>query len=157
MRIALEPARQPEVVRLVQALDAYQLPLYPPTSFHGIDFDALSQPNVLFAVARDEGGAAIGCGAIVLEAAWGELKRMYTQPQARGRGVARALLAFLEAEAMQRGCDCFHLETGYLQHEALRLYERCGYVRCGPFGSYTDDPHSVFMRKAAAPRAPTKE
>jgi putative acetyltransferase len=39
------------------------------------------------------------------------------------------------------------LETGYLQPEAIALYERLGYSRRGPFGLYTEDPNSVFMHK----------
>src|SRR4051812_15717772 len=147
--IALERAGQPDVLALIEALDAYQKPLYPAESFHGIDLDALSRPDVLFAVARDARGGAVGCGAIVVEGDLGEVKRMYTDPRARGQGVGQGLLAFLEAEARARGCREFALETGYLQAEALRLYARAGYERCGPFGSYTDDPNSVFMRKAA--------
>lgn len=148
VRLALEPAGQADVVALIDALDAYQKPLYPAESHHGIDIGVLSRPNVLFAVARDARGRALACGALVLEATYGELKRMYTDPAARGRGVARALLAFLEAQARARGCGCFRLETGYLQAEALALYERCGYVRRGPFGDYADDPNSVFMEKS---------
>jgi putative acetyltransferase len=150
MRITLEPADQPEVLALIEALDAYQKPLYPAESHHGIDLDALSQPNVLFAVARMAGsGQAIGCGALVLTADHAELKRMYTHPSQRGRGVASSLLKLLESEARARGCTRFMLETGCLQPQALALYERHGYERCGPFGDYVDDPNSVFMRKIA--------
>jgi putative acetyltransferase len=149
MHIALEPANQPEVLALIEQLDAYQKPLYPAESHHGIDMAALSQPNVLFAVARDEWGHAVACGAIVLELAYGELKRMFTLPSHRGRGIARSLLLFLEAEAQAHGCHLFMLETGYLQPEAIALYERLGYSRRGPFGPYTEDPHSVFMHKSA--------
>lgn len=145
--IALEPPNQPEVLRLIDALDAYQRPLYPPESFHGIDLAALSRPNVLFAVARDEAGSAQGCGALVLGPDFGELKRMYMRPECRGQGIARRLLAFLEAQAVERGCTRFALETGPLQHEAITLYEWAGYAHCGPFGDYGPDPHSVFMRK----------
>lgn len=148
MRIALESADQPEVLALIEDLDAYQKPLYPAESHHGIDIAALSEANVLFAVARDEHGHAVGCGAIVLEPDYGELKRMYTRPSHRGRGIARSLLRFLEAQAQARGCRRFMLETGYLQAEALALYERFGYKRRGPFGAYADDPNSVFMDKA---------
>lgn len=150
MRIALESAKQPEVLALIEDLDAYQMPLYPAESHHGIDSAALSEPNVLFAVARDEQGHAVGCGAIVLETDYGELKRMFTRPSHRGRGVARSLLMFLEAEARARGCRQFMLETGYLQPEAIALYERSGYRRRGPFGSYPEDPNSVFMHKPAS-------
>jgi len=58
------------------------------------------------------------------------------------------LLDFLEAQARSLGCRSFVLETGYLQREAIALYERAGYVHCGPFGSYAEDPNSVFLRKA---------
>lgn len=156
MRLTLEPANQPDVLELIDQLDAYQKPLYPAESHHGIDVEALSQPNVLFAVARDDEGRAIGCGAIVLDADQGELKRMFTVPERRGQGIARSLLLCLESEARARGCRHFVLETGYLQTDAIALYERFGYTRCGPFGDYVDDPNSVFMHKPAlpAPAAP---
>lgn len=147
MRIALESPDQPEVIALIDALDAYQIPLYPAESHHGIDIAALCRPEVLFAVARTEGRDAVACGAIVLTPKYGELKRMFTRPDHRGRGVAGRLLGFLEAEAAARGCLCFMLETGYLQPEALGLYERFGYRRRGPFGDYVEDPNSVFMHK----------
>ena len=150
MHIALESPNQPEVLLLIEELDAYQKPLYPAESHHGIDLSALSEPNVLFAVARDDEGQAIACGAVVLEASYGELKRMYTSPAQRGKGVARTLLAFLEDQAKSAGYSQFMLETGYLQPEAISLYARCGYERCGPFGEYTDDPNSVFMCKNVA-------
>ena len=107
------------------------------------------RPNVLFAVARSGDGTAIGCGAIVLGPAYGEIKRMFVSPSARGRGVGKQLLVFLEDCAKSKGCTRFVLETGYLQTEALSLYRRCGYERCGPFGSYVEDPNSVFMHKNA--------
>ena len=151
MRIALESPDQPEVIALIDELDAYQKPLYPAESHHGIPIDVLCRPNVIFAVARDAGGAAVGCGAIVLEREYGELKRMFTRPTHRGRGIAGALLRLLESEAQRRGCAQFMLETGHLQPEALALYERCGYRRRGPFGDYAEDPNSVFMGKAITP------
>jgi putative acetyltransferase len=147
MRIQLEPANQPEVVDLIDALDAYQKPLYPPESHHGIDMAALSQPNVVFAVARDDSGKAIACGALVLGPGFGELKRMYVMPELRGQGIAKALLNRLEAEALSRDCRLLALETGISQPEALALYGRAGFERCEPFGDYAEDPFSVFMRK----------
>lgn len=149
MPIRLESPRQPDVVQLIDDLDAFQKPLYPPESHHGIDLNALDQPHVLFAVARSEQGVALGCGAMVLGADCGEVKRMYVRPEARSQGLARALLAFVEAEAIARGCTRFALETGPLQPEALALYARMGYAECGPFGDYAPDVHSVFMCKQA--------
>ncbi|MES2262351.1 MAG: GNAT family N-acetyltransferase [Pseudomonadota bacterium] len=147
MKIALETPDQAEVIALIAELDAYQLTLYPPESVYALDLPALKQPNVLFAVARDAGGAAIGCGAIVLTPAFGELKRMYVHPSARGQGVATRVLDLLETQAVAQGCRRFTLESGPYQPEALALYARFGYQRCGPYGDYADDPYSVFMDK----------
>lgn len=151
LRIALERPDQPEVVSLIDELDAYQQPLYPPESHHGIDLAALRRPEVLFAVARRADGStgqAVGCGAVVLVPhGWGEIKRMYLQPPWRGGGRAQALLAFLENAAAERGCTLLRLETGVLQHAALAFYARAGYIRRGPFGDYAPDPLSVFMEK----------
>lgn len=150
--VRIERPDQPEVVRLIDELDAYQKPLYPPESHHGIDVAALLDASVLFAVARSDAGDALGCGAVVLkgDGDWCELKRMYVKPGSRGTGIAQAILGFLEAQAREHGVGTARLETGYLQHEALRLYERAGYVRRGPFGSYGPDPTSVFMEKRLA-------
>ena len=148
LSVALETPDQPGVRALIDALDAYQMPLYPPESHHGIDMAALLRPEVLFAVARSAQGQAVGCGALVLDGAGaGELKRMYLLPAWRGGGRADALLAFLEAQGRARGCRVARLETGIHQHEALAFYERAGYARRGPFGDYGPDPLSVFMEK----------
>lgn len=147
MHITLESPDQPEVIQLIAELDAYQDTLYPPESRHSLDLASLKQSHVVFAVARNAGGQAIGCGAIVINPAYGELKRMYVDPQSRGAGAARKILALLESTAQSRGCKLIKLETGPSQPEALRLYASCGYERRGPFGDYTDDPLSVFMQK----------
>ena len=147
MTIAFESPDQPEVIALIAELDAYQDTLYPPESRHSLDLDALKQPNVLFAVARDSASRAIGCGAVVLHPDFGELKRMYVSPRGRGQGLAKNLLAMLESKAISSGCKLLKLETGPFQPEALGLYASSGYERRGPFGKYTDDPLSVFMQK----------
>lgn len=155
MPIALESPNQADVLALIEALDAYQKPMYPPESHHGIDLAALSRPEVLFAVVRSDSGEAVGCGAIVVGPEFGEVKRMYLQPGQRGKGLSKALMRFLESQAQSRGCQVFTVETGPLQHEAIGLYERMGYLRCGPFGDYGEDPHSVYMVKlASGPGAP---
>ena len=145
--IRLESPDQPDVATLIAALDAYQAPLYPAASNHLLDMDSLCRPNVLFAVARDAAGEAVGCGAIVLHAEFGEIKRLFVQPHVRGGGIAWQLLAFLEDAAKQRGYSLFMLETGIRQHEALGFYARAGFIERGPFADYKEDPLSVFMYK----------
>ncbi len=150
MDIARESPDQPEVIALIAELDAYQDALYPPESRHALDLESLKQDNVLFLVARDPAGRAVGCGAVVLDGTGGEIKRLYVAPACRGQGVARHLLRALEAAASNRGCRRLELETGPFQPEALGLYASLGYERRGPFGHYTDDPLSVFMHKTLA-------
>src|SRR3984885_4579208 len=154
MTIAIELPDQPEVIALIAELDAYQDALYPPESRYALDLTALKQPNVLFAVARNDAGRAIGCGAIVLYPEFGEIKRMYVSPHARGRGVAKNLLALLESQAIASGCKLLKLETGPYQQEALALYASAGYERRGSFGDYPNDPLSVFMQKHLSARHP---
>lgn len=148
--VALEPVDQPDVVALIADLDAYQAPLYPAESNHLLDIESLKQPNVIFVVARDVAGTALGCGAVVLMEGYGELKRMFVRPEQRGLGIAKAIMAFLEQESGRRNCNLLRLETGIRQPEALGLYERAGYARRGRYGDYPDDPLSVFMEKRIA-------
>jgi putative acetyltransferase len=145
--IALETPRQDVVLDLLARSDAYSKALYPPESNHLIDTNALAQPNVRFYVARLS-GAALGCGALVLGLdGQAELKRMFVDEQARGRGIGRLLLETLEATALRESVRLIQLETGVSSHEALALYRRSGYRERGPFGSYWADPLSIFMEK----------
>lgn len=145
--IAFESPDRPEVIALIEELDAYQTPLYPAESHHGIDTEALCSANVKFAVARDIEVEAVACGALVIHPAHAELKRMFIKPFFRGQGLAGSILTVLEDEARRQGCLWVMLETGYLQHQAISFYERSGYRRRGPFGDYQYDPNSVFMEK----------
>lgn len=147
MPFTLESPDQPEVIALIAELDAYQDDLYPPESRHALNLTLLMQPNVLFLVARDDSRNALGCGAMVLNEGYGEIKRMYVSPRGRGQGLGGRLLAELEREAVGRECELARLETGPYQPEALGLYGAAGYQRRGPFGTYRDDPLSVFMEK----------
>lgn len=151
MPTLIAPPDQPDVIALIADLDGYQDSLYPADSRYSLDLASLKQSNVRFAVARDDNGQAIGCGAVVLYASYGELKRMYVRPQSRGQGAARAILALLEWSAGQAGCTSFRLETGPYSVDALAFYERAGYAPCERYGDYKDDPLSVFMRKDLRP------
>lgn len=77
-----------------------------------------------------------------------ELKRMYVVPQARGRGLARAILRHLEQTAEQAGRTRLVLESGTEQPEALALYASEGYERIAGFGVYKGHPQSVCMGKS---------
>jgi GNAT superfamily N-acetyltransferase len=77
-----------------------------------------------------------------------ELKRMYVVPHARSRGLARLMLAELEATAAAAGRIRMVLETGVKQPEAIALYRSSGYDDITKFGVYRDHPLSVCLGKA---------
>jgi putative acetyltransferase len=145
--IARERPDQPDVMRLIEALDAHAIALYPPESNHLLDIAALCAPAVTFLVVRAD-GAAIGCGALLRDPrGWGEIKRMYVRPDARGRGIGARVLAEFETAARASGLALLRLETGIHNTEALALYRRAGFAERAAFGDYAPDPLSVFMEK----------
>jgi putative acetyltransferase len=147
IRIAAERPVRPDVEALLLEARALMAGLYPPESRHGLDLGAYARPEVTLLVAR-AGGVAVGCGAWQLHGdGSAEIKSMFVAPAARGRGIGRAILDAIEA-AVGRQVTTLRLETGIEQLEAIRLYEAAGFARRGPFGSYRDDPLSVFMEKA---------
>jgi GNAT superfamily N-acetyltransferase len=96
----------------------------------------------LFLVA-DLAGRPVGCAGLRPgEDGIAEVKRMYVEPDVRGRGVARALLRALVAHAREVGLSRLRLETGTEQPEAVALYESEGWSPTAPFGHYADDPRT---------------
>ncbi len=93
-------------------------------------------------------GQAAGCGALK---AFGpdalEIKRMYTRPDCRGRGVAGQVLRSLEAWAAADGFARCVLETGRRQPEAIALYEKHGFRRIPNFGPYAGVENSLCFEK----------
>lgn len=147
MIINTETPDQPEVRAMLEKLDAYCAALYPAESNHLLDIDALLAGDVLFLVARDIDGAAVGCAALANRGAYGEVKRMYVDEARRGLGTGRKLLEHLAMFARMSGLGELKLETGIHQPEAIALYEGFGFSRCEPFGDYRPDPLSLFMEK----------
>lgn len=81
-----------------------------------------------------------------------EIKRMFVIPEGRGKGLARRLLAALEADARAAGRTRMVLETGDQQPEAIALYTSSGYTVCPKFGHYRTYDNSICMAKALAAR-----
>lgn len=141
MEIVIEPARAPtlELCALIAELDAVLGAEYAAHQCHGLALAQLFAPHLRFFLARWNGAAA-GCGGVALFGDYAEVKRMYTRPAARGRGLAKALLRRIEEEARAAGKAVLRLETGTHQPEAIGLYEGLGFRRRGPFGSYAAMP-----------------
>jgi putative acetyltransferase len=152
IRIAIGAPDQPETVALLAQLDAYLMSLYAPDSNHLLDVAALKAPEITFFVARRE-SVALGCGALRLEAGgFGEIKRMFVAPAARGRGLGKKLLAAIELEARRQRLHTLRLETGIHQPEALGLYASAGYRETEAFGDYpAGDAVSRFFAKRLVP------
>jgi len=134
---------------LIAALNAELEAQYPEpgANFFRLDADEVADGRGAFFVAYVH-DAPIGCGAIrLLDAQTAEIKRMYVDRAVRGRGIARRVLAALEAEARALGATRAVLETGTRQSPAQRLYEAAGYSRIPCWGEYADAPLSRCMGK----------
>lgn len=119
----------------------------PPEACHVLPVDGLRHPAVTFWSARED-GRLVGIGALKeLASDHGEVKSMRTAPTALGRGVGSVVLAHIVDEARRRGYTRLSLETGCTEPfaAALRLYQRDGFVPCGPFGDYQDTPFTRFF------------
>ena len=147
MNIAQENPRQPEIIAVLDQLDAYCAALYPAESNHLMDIDWLTGSDVVFLVARKADGRVAGCGAFVDRGSYAEVKRMIVDPACRGQGIGAALMGEIVRRARQAGFASLMLETGISQPEAIGLYERDGFMRRAPFGDYLPDPLSIFMEK----------
>ena len=119
----------------------------PAESVHALPLEKLRQQDITFwsVWEKDE---LMGCGALKeLDETHGEIKSMRTATQHLRKGVASKIIEHLLQEAKQRGYKRVSLETGASENflPAQRLYEKYGFVYCGPFADYKDDPNSVFM------------
>jgi putative acetyltransferase len=155
MKIDVDDLSRPAIHALLQEHLRGMHELSPPESVHALDLERLRQPGITFWSAWD-GTELLGCGALKeLDRHHGELKSMRTPNARRRRGAGRALLGHILAVARARGYARVSLETGSADafRPAWTLYESVGFVRCGPFGDYAEDPHSVFMTLSlASPR-----
>jgi putative acetyltransferase len=124
-------------------------PTAPAESRHALDLRGLQKPDVRLWVALvDE--EIVGTGALAaLEPGHEELKSMRTDPRRRGQGIATRILEHLLQNARGRDIRRISLETGSMAFfaPARALYAKAGFDFCSPFGSYKEDPNSVFMTK----------
>lgn len=93
-------------------------------------------------------GQPVGCGAFKpYDKDAVEIKRMYVLPESRGSGVAVRVLKELESWAAELNYTRCVLETGKKQPEAIRLYEKSGYLRIPNYGQYANVENSICMNK----------
>jgi putative acetyltransferase len=157
MQIKVDDLSGPEIAALLETHLKLMRDTSPPESVHALDLEALRAPEITFWTVW-EGATLLGCGALKeLERDHGEIKSMHTAAAARGRGVGRAMLAHILAEARRRGYRRLSLETGSPEAfaPARALYAGFGFCPCGPFADYVLDPFSVFMTLELQPEAIT--
>lgn len=139
---------QPRDARAVALMNAQQRELratYQDTDERTEPFDpAILEGEGCVLLVWEEEGELLACGAIKrLDAHSAEIKRMYTRPEARGRGLGRAILLELIARGRELGYARLVLETGDQQPEAIQLYESAGFTRIPNFGYYVGVENSL--------------
>ena len=129
---------------------AYLIPLTPREFQFQLTVEQMADPTVTLFVARDDDARAVGMGALKDHGgAVGEVKRMFTRPEVRGKRVGSELLRRIEGLARERAMNRLVLETGEAPgfEPAYRIYERGGFKVCGAVLDYPDSGHSRFYEK----------
>jgi GNAT superfamily N-acetyltransferase len=143
----------PVAVHLVERVQEEYVVRYGGRDAAVVDPAEFAAPHGLFLVA-EVGGVPAGCGGWRVHGSDGaagpvvELKRMYVEPGFRRHGIARRVLAALEATAARAGHRRMILNSGGRQPEALALYARAGYTPVPGYGVYAGFPDAVFLGKA---------
>ena len=139
-------SEDPDFILLVKKLDADL------AERDGADHTFYSQFNkidkIKHAVVAFDNGTPIGCGAMKeFMSDSMEMKRMYTAPEGRGKGIATAVLGELEKWAAELSYKKCVLETGKRQPEAIKLYKKNGYQNIANYGQYVGIENSVCFEK----------
>ena len=147
MHIELDDLSRPEIAELLKEHLVSMFVHTPPESVHALPIEGLRSPDITFWSVW-ENGELLGCGALKeLDPQHGEIKSMRTASAHLRKGVARAVVHHIIAEAKRRRYRRLSLETGSQAafEPARRLYTACGFTYCEPFADYVNDPNSAFM------------
>jgi putative acetyltransferase len=136
----------PQFIELVKHLDVYL------AEKDGKEHDFYAQYNkidqIKHVIVAKDGTVALACGAIKeFSSTAMEVKRMYTSPLGRNKGIASQILLALELWAAELGYQSCVLETGKKQIEAIALYQKNGYQLIPNYGQYIGIENSVCFEK----------
>jgi len=151
--IEVESPLQDDVRAMVAALNAYMIPLTPGEFQFQLAVEQMAEPSVVVFVARDAMRRSVGMAALKdHDGGLGEVKRMFTVPEIRGRRVGSKLLQRIEEHARGSGMTRLVLETGEAPgfEPAWRVYGRGGFTVCGAVLDYPDSGYSRFYEKKLA-------
>jgi putative acetyltransferase len=149
MQIKIDDLTSREVLELLQEHLRGVAQHSPPESIHALNLEGLRKPDITFWTAWED-GELLGCAALKeLNVQHAEIKSMRTSARHLRKGVAKALLGHIMEVAKHRGYRRLSLETGSMAgfEPARKLYASFGFLCCGPFADYWDDPNSVFMTR----------
>ena len=147
MEIIVDNLLGQEIAEFLNQHMADMISISPPQSRHALDLDGLRSSDVTFWSVYEK-GALLGCGALKeLDSTHAEIKSMRTALNSRGKGIASQLLKYILQICETRKYKRVSLETGSMDFfiPARALYLKHGFEFCSPFGSYKEDPNSVFM------------
>jgi GNAT superfamily N-acetyltransferase len=152
--LRITPYDHPDAVKLIDGVQQEYVVRYGDEDETPVDPAQFALPHGLFLVGYDD-GVPVACGgwrahevpSPGLRPGDAEIKRMYVVESARGKGLARAVLAELERTATEAGHRRAVLETGLKQPEAIALYRSSGYAEITKFGYYRDEDLSLCFGK----------
>lgn len=139
-------SEHPDFIALVKHLDAYLAEIDGNEHAFYAQFNKIDKiKHVIVAFQND---IPLGCGAIKeLSPDAMEVKRMYTSPNGRKKGIATTILMELEKWATELGYKRCRLETGIRQTDAVSLYKTCGYQLISNYGQYVGVENSICFEK----------
>jgi putative acetyltransferase len=146
IRLIRTDSNNQDFINLVKSLDADL------AQRDGQDHSFYAQFNkiekIKYVVVAYENGKPVGCGAMKeFTLTTMEIKRMYTSPQSRGKGIATGILGELEGWAAELSYQKCILETGKRQPEAIGLYKKHGYRIIPNYGQYAGIENSLCFEK----------
>lgn len=140
-------SKDPDFISLVAQLDTLLAEMDGKDNVFYRQFNKIDQLRQIVVFYEDD--QPVACGAIrAFDEEAMEVKRMYTVPAYRGKGLATRVLAELEAWASELGYSKCILETGKRQREAIALYEKNGYQRIPNYGPYIGVENSLCFEKS---------
>jgi len=146
IKIARTNSDDQDFIKLVKQLDDYLAEL------DGEEHAFYNQLNKIdklkHVIVAYENSEPVGCGAMrEYSPEKMEVKRMYTLPEHRGKGIATTILTELETWAAELSYTKCVLETGKRQPEAIGLYKKNGYTIIPNYGKYVQMDNSVCFEK----------
>lgn len=138
--------RHPDIKNLLLSSHQLMKDLYPKEANSYLSISELCSSNIHFLGAR-QNKTYFGCGALNVKPDYGELKSLFVEPSVRGNGIATLIVREILLIAKKLNLKVLKLETGIGLDSAFNLYKRFEFQHCEPFGNYTENGYSIFMKK----------